>query len=320
MFQDFKVTRNKGNSLTHIPTDYVIIDIETTGLDPEFDSIIEIGALKINNQEIVDEFQSLVKPPFEESSITGVNRCYVDDFIVNLTGITNEMLENAPELNDILPKFIEFIEDYPLVGHNVHFDINFLYDSTEYILNHTLNNDFMDFLRISRKIYPGLPNHKLSTIADHLGHNESSLHRSLADCNLTYKCVKSTINYAIENQINFDRLFLQNKHNKTDLRQIKSELNNIDQDHMFYDRYVTFTGTLEKMQRADAAHLVANLGGKCLNGVTKQTNFLILGNMDYSSNIKNGKSSKLKKAEELILKGQDLKVISENVFYDLLDY
>ena len=63
---------------------------------------------------------------------------------------------------------------------------------------------------------------------------------------------------------------------------------------------------------------VADIGGICADGVTAKTNFLILGNLDYSQNIKNGKSAKLKKAEAMIIKGKDLQILSESVFYDLL--
>ena len=79
-----------------------------------------------------------------------------------------------------------------------------------------------------------------------------------------------------------------------------------------------FTGTLERMQRKDAMQLVVNLGGSCGDSVTAKTNFLILGNNDYCTTIKDGKSTKQKKAEALILKGNDLQIISETTFYDMI--
>lgn len=90
-------------------------------------------------------------------------------------------------------------------------------------------------------------------------------------------------------------------------------------DHPFYNKNCVFTDALEKFTRKDAAQIVCNIGGFCENNVTKKTNFLIVGDFDYSANIKDGKSSKLKKAEQLILAGQDLHIISENTFYDMLE-
>ena len=80
-----------------------------------------------------------------------------------------------------------------------------------------------------------------------------------------------------------------------------------------------FTGALEKMLRKDAMQLIANLGGINGDSVTSKTNFLILGNNDYCASIKDGKSSKHKKAEQLILKGQDIQIIPETVFYDMVN-
>lgn len=297
--------RDKGKSLMLIPSNYTIIDIETTGLDSNYDEIIEIGTLKIKDGVVNDKFQSLVKP----------NCGYIDEFIINLTGITNEMLSSAPKIKDILPKFIEFIQDDILVGHNVNFDINFLYDNLMSTLDYKLENNFVDLMRLSRKVYPEFKNHKLSTVAENLDVDIINNHRALGDCMITYECFTKLSKYIFENNIDLDSC---NKHEYIDLRKLTTDGSNINIEHPLYDKYCTFTGKLEKMTRKDAAQIVVNLGGHCLNGVTKQTNLLILGNFDYVSNIKDGKSSKLKKVEKLILDGQDLQILSENVFYDLI--
>jgi DNA polymerase-3 subunit epsilon len=88
--------------------------------------------------------------------------------------------------------------------------------------------------------------------------------------------------------------------------------------HPLYGQNIVFTGVLERMLRKEAAQLAANLGALCQNGVNKSTNILVLGNNDYNPLIKGGMSSKQKKAQEYILKGQDLIIISENVFYDMV--
>ena len=107
----------KGRSLIEDPKDFVIIDIETTGLMPDWDNIIEIGSIKYKNNIEVERFSTLIKPPaYDDGS-------YIDDYIVELTGITNEMLSTAPSVEEVLADFDSFIGNSVLIGHNVNFDI-----------------------------------------------------------------------------------------------------------------------------------------------------------------------------------------------------
>lgn len=98
------------------------------------------------------------------------------------------------------------------------------------------------------------------------------------------------------------------------------ESDDIDETNPFYEKECIFTGKLERLVRKEAQQLVVNMGGHCGTSVTKKTNFLILGNNDYCKSIKDGKSSKQKKAESLKLKGQDIEVIPEDVFYEMLTW
>ena len=91
-----------------------------------------------------------------------------------------------------------------------------------------------------------------------------------------------------------------------------------DEMHPLYQKRCVFTGQLDKFDRHTAMQYVANVGGICKNGVTKETNYLILGDNSYCASIKGGKSSKQKKAEDMILKGLDIKIIPETTFYQLL--
>ena len=86
-----------------------------------------------------------------------------------------------------------------------------------------------------------------------------------------------------------------------------------------YGNTFVFTGALEKMVRRDAMQIVVSMGGNCADGVKKTVDFLVLGNNDYCSSIRDGKSSKQKKAEELILKGYPIQIISEDVFYEMIE-
>ena len=92
-------------------SNYIIIDTETTGINPYKDEIIEFGAIKVIDNKIVETFCQLVKP-----------RKPISQQITNINNITNEMVFNAPSINRVLPQFLNFCQDFILIGHNVDFD------------------------------------------------------------------------------------------------------------------------------------------------------------------------------------------------------
>ena len=324
----------KGLSTLDFPKDYVVIDIETTGLSPEYDSIIELSAIKINNNQITDKFTSLVQPDSsfyddgddqEIDYLTdedGEKFFYVDGFISSLTGITNKMLSEAEPIEVVLPNFLDFVGNSHIVGHNVNFDINFIYDNCMKVLKKTFSNNFTDTMRISRKLLKGLPHHRLADLAEYYNISYDGAHRALVDCQITNDCFSKLYEEAISqyNDIEaFKKAFNSSSNGKRlDISTIKAETDSFDESHPLYNKYVCFTGTLEKMVRKDAMQIVVNFGGIIENSITKNTNYLILGNNDYCSTIKDGKSTKHKKAESLILKGQDIQILPENVFYDMI--
>lgn len=158
-----------------MPDNYTVIDIETTGLSPNNDDIIELSGLKVRDNKVVEEFSTLVKPN------KGVN-----SFISNLTGITNGMLSDAPKIEDVLPKLVEFIEDDTILGHNVNFDIGFIRNKLSRHLNKELNNPSLDTMFIARRVL-NLKNYKLTTIAENYDIDTKNNHRGLKDCYITYE-------------------------------------------------------------------------------------------------------------------------------------
>lgn len=296
----------KGKSLVKVLPNYTVLDIETTGLDPSFDEIIEVSAIRVRKGVIAESFSSLIKASNP-----------IDDFISELTGITNEMLDSAPSISDVLPAFFEFVGDDVVVGHNVNFDINFLYDNADYLRLSPFKNDFIDTMRLSRKLFPEMENHKLGTVAKHLHIQQQNAHRAAADCDTTNSIYQTISQYVSEHSVDLAAVFAK-RYNSCKASEIHAETSCFDEDSPFLGKVCVFTGTLERMVRRDAMQIVANMGGICGDSVTAKTNYLILGNNDYKANIKDGKSSKLKKAESLILKGKDLSIISENVFYDMI--
>ena len=155
---------------------YVALDVETTGFSPKNgDRVIEIGAVAIEDQSIVAEFNSLIdvdkKIPWQ---------------VQKVHGITNEMLYGEPKPDEVLPEFYKFIAGSILVAHNASFDISFLKHEFA-LLGMSLNNRSLCTLKMSRKLYPYLPNHKLGTVSQYLlgkSCKQMQMHRALDDAKL----------------------------------------------------------------------------------------------------------------------------------------
>ena len=297
----------KGSSLLQIPVSYTMIDTETTGLDPQYDKIIEMAAIKIRDGKEVARYETLVNP--EQP---------IDDFITDLTGITNEELSTAPVAADCLPDFVDFIGEDIVVGHNVHFDINFIYDALLACGYAPIKNDFVDTLRLSRRVRPDLEHHRLCDMAAAYSVPQPVAHRSLADCQTVIGVLDALAADAAAREID---LQARKKHygaSASKVSDIVAHEGCERPDSPLYGKVCVFTGKLDTLTRKDAAQLVADLGGICADGVTKKTNFLIMGTNEYCPTIVGGKSTKQKKAESLILKGADLQILTENVFLDML--
>ena len=150
-------------------TPLVLFDTETTGLDSELDRIIEFGALKIVGGKVVDEFWSFVKTDIE-----------LTQNIVNLTGITQQMLEGQPDINDVLPKFLKFITGSIIVAHNAEFDMSML-KAAGNRLGFEIQWPCFCTLKLAREVLPGLPRYNLDTLAEHFKLTFEARHRAVGD-------------------------------------------------------------------------------------------------------------------------------------------
>lgn len=159
-----------------------MIDVETTGRSPQWDHIIEVAALKISDGQEAGRFSSLIQPP---SMLGGT---YVDEFIAALTGITDVMLAGAPFAPDVLEEFAAFVGDAPVVGHCVSFDVNFLYDSFDRYLDRPFSNDYIDTLRIARKLHPEMSHHRLADLVELFDVTHNDAHRAMGDVEATAEC------------------------------------------------------------------------------------------------------------------------------------
>ena len=181
------VTMPRGQSLDDT---FVVFDIETTGLSKETESITEIGAVKVVDGKIIDRFSTFVNP---ERPIPAE--------ITKLTGITNEMVADAPVITEILPKFLEFCQDAVLVAHNANFDTDFIRLNAERKCGIEVKNTVLDTLELSRALLPELKKHKLDIVCEQLGVSLEGHHRAVNDAEATAEVFLKFIDMLVEKEI-----------------------------------------------------------------------------------------------------------------------
>ncbi len=167
----------KGVYIAEPLSDYVALDIETTGLSPTANAILELAAVKVEGDEIVDRFQQLVNP--------GVPIPY---FISQFTGITNRMVAKAPSIGEALPAFLAFVGDGPVLGHNVSFDLGFIRENCRLVLGRPFLNDYADTMRVSRRLFREERHHRLGDLVCRFGIGDTVEHRALSDAVQTHWC------------------------------------------------------------------------------------------------------------------------------------
>ena len=151
--------------------DFVVVDVEATGAKTPPNRLIELGAYRIRGGRIVDKFLSLVNPEIP-----------IPRFVASLTGISNDMVKNAPVFAEVAPQWLDFVSDSVLVAHNAPFDTSFLnHEISRVYANHRMVNPHLCTVRLSRRAFPDLSNHRLETIAQHFSIPIASRHRAGSD-------------------------------------------------------------------------------------------------------------------------------------------
>lgn len=150
--------------------DFIAFDLETTGIQPKTDSIVEVGAVRFRNAVLVDTFCTLINPgrpiPPEASAVNG---------------ITDDMVANKPGIETVLPRLADFCGDLPLVAHNAPFDFKFLLAAVEKHRARAPKGAVLDTCALSRIIFPGMLNYKLGTLVRYFGFPSGTFHRAEED-------------------------------------------------------------------------------------------------------------------------------------------
>ena len=148
----------------------IVLDTETTGLDYTKERMVEFAAVRLENGKIKDEFQTLINPQqhIRKSSIA-------------IHGITQEMVEDAPTEEEVMPKIMEFIQDYPIVAHNAIFDYSFINEASKRVFGKEIENARIDSQQMFKEIYPELESHGLEALTTKFNIPLTNHHRAMAD-------------------------------------------------------------------------------------------------------------------------------------------
>ena len=308
---------------------YIVLDFETANSSRT--SAYALGMAEVTNGEITKTWDYLFDPeePF-------------DYFNMKLHGVTPDIVNGKPIFIEVWSELKEIISDKIVIAHNASFDIS--------VLRHVLDKYNLEYPSfkysctriLSKKTWADLVNYRLDTVAANLN-IEFKHHQECEDAIATAKIFNEILK--LNETDDFEEL-----HNKLQVKigsiypggytpaevkkiykykphssyeyikasDIVPETTEFDESHELFGKGICFTGTLTSMSRKDAAQSSVNKGAIYCSSVTKKTNFLVMGVQDYSKFVDGQKSSKLKKAEELIKKGQDLEIIGEDEFLKLL--
>lgn len=181
-------------------SDYVVLDLETTGLYSYLDKITEFSILKIKNNELIDEMTHLVNPNIR-----------IPNMVTNITGINNDMVKNEKTIKFYLNDIIKFIDNNVIIGHNITFDLNFLEKAIQdnHILTDNIEFKYIDTLELSRNIIFDTPDHKLKTLKRYLKIDNIS-HRGRDDCDTTKKLYDFLIDQ-LKEEMELKKLEYENK-------------------------------------------------------------------------------------------------------------
>lgn len=169
---------------------YIVFDVETTGLSAVYDTVIELAAVKMKEGEIIDKFESFANPHHPLSATT-----------IELTGITDDMVQDAPDASEVLKKFSDWIGNDILVAHNASFDMGFLNAGLQRAGFEKVQNGVIDTLELARFLYPHMKNHRLNTLAKKFDVELVQHHRAIYDAETTGYLLVKMLKDAFERDI-----------------------------------------------------------------------------------------------------------------------
>ena len=296
---------------------FIVLDIETTGVNCKEDKLIEIAAIRYDSFKETCVFSSLINP-----------QMILPDAITRLTGITPIELEAAPVWESIQRDFVAFIGTLPLVGHNIcGFDIRFI----EKAIGYKITAPIIDTLDLARRVFPELPSHKLTYLNSALSIGSQNAHRALDDVRTTFavleKCLQEltcegsvAINSCVcEAQQKTEKPVSRKYGEYVNIKAISPTCTDIDTSCPLCEKNIVFTGTLS-IPREEAMQLAVNAGANLKTSISGKTDYLVIGTQDKNIVGDDGLSSKEERALELNQSGKaNIKMITEAEFLALAE-
>lgn len=288
-------------------SDYVVIDLETTGVDPQTCKIIQLAAVRYIGHQESDSYKTYVNPG-----------CPIPATVTELTGITGDMVAAAPTIDEVIDTFAEFVSASPYTaGWNVSFDASFL-EAAEGIIRECFARCF-DVMTLYGRV-TGHPYSKLSDACDEIGYM-ARFHDALEDCRacgaiLSWLCGKNRLDHALHSKGERNaalRSYLQRSASGT----CPILVGDVYRGGELDGKAVVFTGALS-FPRAAAKSLAEAAGATVKSAVSKKTDYLVVGEQDKIIVGCDGMSDKEEKAAALNAKGASIAVISEQEFLKLL--
>ena len=310
-------TLQRMSDVAEIPISFVMIDLETTGLNSYNAEIIEFAAIKYINGQPVDRLHALINPGVKiPKDATRVNH------------ITDKMVENQPRIDEVIDKIYDFINHEVLAGYNVEFDIQFLNQAFKKHGKYIENIIVIDVLTLARKVLrkSEVENYKLDTVKQYLQIDTPS-HRALDDCDAAFqvmvRCVElNSLQPARSSKVDDQNVKMNNKNFRSDSKKISTlvcENDDLDPSHPLFGKVCVLTGELTAMSRSNAMQAIVNAGGVLKTSVSAKTDYLIVGQQDHGVVGEDGLSGKQEKAYDLISKGVNIKILNESDFLETLN-
>lgn len=297
---------------------FITIDFETA--TAQRNSPCEIGLTFVENFEIKESKSWLIKPINNE----------FDYFNIMIHGITPEDVQNEPEFDEVWKEIKPLIENKFLIAHNAGFDFSVLRKTLELYDIPFPELEYSCSYIFSKKVWKNLPAYDLKTLCN-FKEIKFKHHRAKSDSRATAELsiqafkefnVLSKDEFPEKLKTNIGKIFnggykpseTKRIYKAKDLAKMVGDPTKHNKESIFYGKTVVFTGTLSSMVRNEAQQIIADIGGVNLRGVTKSTDYLIVGQQDYRVVGEDGMSNKQETAIKYIEKGSEIEILSENDF------
>ena len=307
-----KRPQKSGGKVEGMPLDFIVFDIEATGINCQSDEICEIAALKVRDGDVVDTFEQFV---------------YIDGDMPRaakaVNHISKEMLEDAPHMTAALSAFLGFIgTDAILVGHNINaYDLPFIERVSGLCGLEFTYSRAVDILPLARRAWPNRGTYSMDSLRTTLELDADGAHRALKDCQDeldVYMAIRGDVAAGKASIAEKKRASagshaaFSSKWQRRKAKEFTTDITEFDHGHPIFGKFVVISGNITGHSYDDCMQRVKDLGGEPQDNVTRKTNYLVVGE-DHGN-------GKLAKAEEYMAAGQDIRIIGGDEFLGLVGW